>query len=72
MKIGNCGGSSAEQERRVRKRLWCAENDRRSGAKTLDPAGVVRDVSEARRAMRLHEYGVLARFRYNTKTYDSE
>src|ERR1700756_24406 len=49
MKIGNRRESSAEQERRLRKRLWCATTIRRSGAKTLDPAGVVRDVSEARR-----------------------
>ena len=63
--IANCGESSAEQERRLRKRLWCARTIEDPEQKTLDPAGVVRDVSEARRARRVHEHGVFARFRYN-------
>src|ERR1700745_1448121 len=46
--IANCGESSAEQERRLRKRLWGARTIEDPEQKTLDPAGVVRDVSEAR------------------------
>src|ERR1700747_310468 len=46
--IANCGESSAEQERRLRKRLWCARTIEDPEQKTLDSAGVVRDVSEAR------------------------
>jgi hypothetical protein len=49
--IGNCGESSAERERGLRKRLWCARTIEDPEQKTLDPAGVVRDLSEAR----LHE-----------------
>ena len=55
--IANCGESSAEQERRLRKRLWCARTIEDPEQKTLDPAGVVRDVSEARAASCTHEHG---------------
>ena len=46
--IGNCGESSVERERGLRKRLWCARTIEDPEQKTLDPAGVVRDLSEAR------------------------
>jgi hypothetical protein len=65
MKIGNCGESSAEQERRLRKRLWCARTIEDPEQKLLTRPASLEMYRKREGARRMHEHGVFARFRYN-------
>jgi hypothetical protein len=68
MKIDNCGESSAEQERRLRKRLWFARTIEDPEQKLLTRPASLEMYRKRDGARRQYEHGVLARFRYNTRT----
>jgi hypothetical protein len=64
MKIGNCGESSAEQERRLRKRLWCARTIEDPEQKLLTRPASLEMYRKREGARHAQEHGVFARFRY--------
>ena len=63
MKIGNCGESSAEQQCRLRKRLWCARTIENPEQKLLTRPASLEMYRKRDEARGVRKFGVIACFR---------